>query len=261
MRRCGFHGLVSASVRRLPRRPPRRCVMSSPVSGTVSTAARGGVGAQGGSQHQDRVAGRAGGRRRGLGLPDHPDRRLARAARKHGPNSFGEQLFQVFRHGDAMSAVFRETYSGTVGTDASHTGCAHRQRCLSHLHFRGWAAITLADLFTPGVDHGAEIPLLARPSSSGAGSGTAATSTGQLPVPSPQRWTPDKVYSGGYKAWALTPDELILYMPDYPVARDTPTDFTPGVGHAVVDGRRHRAGAYPAVGAEPDPAARIRRVA
>ena len=43
----------------------------------------------------------------------------------------------------------------------------------------------------------------------------------------PERWTPDRVYSGGYKAWALTPDELILYLPDYPVARDTPTDFTP----------------------------------
>ena len=44
----------------------------------------------------------------------------------------------------------------------------------------------------------------------------------------PERWTPDKVFSGGYKAWALTPDELILYLPDYPVARDTPVDFTPG---------------------------------
>ncbi|BCP08047.1 hypothetical protein MINTM020_01450 [Mycobacterium paraintracellulare] len=30
------------------------------------------------------------------------------------------------------------------------------------------------------------------------------------------------------QAWALTPDELILYMPDYPVGHDEPIDFTPG---------------------------------
>ena len=39
---------------------------------------------------------------------------------------------------------------------------------------------------------------------------------------------PDKVYSGAYKAWALTPDELIIYMPDYPVAHDYPIDYSPG---------------------------------
>ena len=50
------------------------------------------------------------------------------------------------------------------------------------------------------------------------------------------RWTPDKVYSGAYKAWALTPDELILYMPDYPVAHDEPLNFTPGVMQWFMDG-------------------------
>ena len=50
------------------------------------------------------------------------------------------------------------------------------------------------------------------------------------------RWTPDKVYSGGYKAWALTPDELVLYMPDYPVAQDTPINFTPGLMQWSMDG-------------------------
>ena len=43
------------------------------------------------------------------------------------------------------------------------------------------------------------------------------------------RWTPDKVYSGAYKAWALTPDELIIYMPDYPVGHDEPINFSPGL--------------------------------
>ena len=44
------------------------------------------------------------------------------------------------------------------------------------------------------------------------------------------------MYSGGYKAWALTPDELILYMPDYPVAHDTPIDYTPGLMQWSMDG-------------------------
>lgn len=50
------------------------------------------------------------------------------------------------------------------------------------------------------------------------------------------RWTPDKVYSGAYKAWALTPDELILYMPDYPVGHDEPLNFTPGAMQWFMDG-------------------------
>jgi hypothetical protein len=50
------------------------------------------------------------------------------------------------------------------------------------------------------------------------------------------RWTPDKVYSGAYKAWALTPDELILYMPDYPVGHDEPINFSPGLPQWYMDG-------------------------
>jgi hypothetical protein len=40
----------------------------------------------------------------------------------------------------------------------------------------------------------------------------------------------------GSNAWALTPTELILYMPDYPVARDAPIDFTPGALLWSMDG-------------------------
>jgi Protein of unknown function (DUF3298) len=50
------------------------------------------------------------------------------------------------------------------------------------------------------------------------------------------RWTPDKVFSCAYKAWALTPDELILYMPDYPASHDEPIDFTPGALQWFMDG-------------------------
>ena len=35
---------------------------------------------------------------------------------------------------------------------------------------------------------------------------------------------------------AITPTELILYMPDYPVARDSPIDFTPGALLWSMDG-------------------------
>ena len=38
-------------------------------------------------------------------------------------------------------------------------------------------------------------------------------------------WSLDCDDDYGYEV-ELTPDELILYMPDYPVARDTPIDFT-----------------------------------
>ena len=44
------------------------------------------------------------------------------------------------------------------------------------------------------------------------------------------------MYSGGYKAWALAGDELILYMPDYPVGHDTPINYTPGDHAVVMDG-------------------------
>lgn len=44
------------------------------------------------------------------------------------------------------------------------------------------------------------------------------------------------MYSGAYKAWALTPDELIIYMPDYPVAHDYPIDYSPGQRVYSMDG-------------------------
>lgn len=34
----------------------------------------------------------------------------------------------------------------------------------------------------------------------------------------------------------MTPDELILYMPDYPVGHDQPINFTPGVMQWYMDG-------------------------
>ena len=118
--------------------------------------------------------------------------------------------------------------------------------------------LRLADLTKPGRSAGGDptagrsriIRDRAQPGSAATrpGDATRSVSTGGLPT----RSSP-----ADYKAWALTPDELILYMPDYPVAHDSPIQLRPA--HAVVDERRHRPGAHPTRGAQPDPAPGVRR--
>ena len=51
----------------------------------------------------------------------------------------------------------------------------------------------------------------------------------------PERWT-QTTSIRGYRAWALTPDELILYMPDYPVGHDVPVNYTTGLPQWSMDG-------------------------
>jgi hypothetical protein len=144
-------------------------------------------------------------------------------------DSFGEENFQIFRRGDTMSAVFRETYHAD-GPDFNN---AYRTFTFD---MAGGRQLQLSDLTKPGVDPLSAIPPLAQP--------FVQQSLDQAPPPHQSgtypfladRWTPDKVFSGGYQAWALTPDELVLYMPDYPVAHDTPLDFTPGLMQWAMDG-------------------------
>ncbi|WP_264050804.1 RsiV family protein [Mycolicibacterium wolinskyi] len=159
------------------------------------------------------------------------------AAKKMVQDSFGEQHFQVFHRGDAMSVVFHEIYSGTFGTDAlAHPNAPILSDAYRTFTFAGGRQLQLADLFKPDVDHRAEIPRLGAPFIVAAlDAAPPPHQPGTYPF-TPDRWTPDKVYSGGYKAWALTPDELILYMPDYPVGRDSPIDFTPGLMQWSMDG-------------------------
>ncbi|MGV0713783.1 mannan-binding family protein [Mycolicibacterium sp. XJ662] len=159
------------------------------------------------------------------------------AAQKTVQNSFGEQHFQIFHHGDAMSVVFHEMYSGTVGTDAlAHPNAPIISDAYRTFTFAGGRQIQLADLFKPGVDHFAEIPRLGAPFIVAAlDAAPPPHQPGTYPF-TPDRWTPDKVYSGAYKAWALTPDELVIYMPDYPVARDRPINFSPGLMQWAMDG-------------------------
>lgn len=159
------------------------------------------------------------------------------AATKMVQNSFGEQHFQILHRGEAMTAVFHEMYSGTVGTDAvAHPNAPIVSDAYRTFTFVGGRQVQLADLFKPGVDHLAEIPRLGAPFIVAAlDAAPPPHQSGTYPF-TPDRWTPDKVYSGGYKAWAISGDELILYMPDYPVGRDTPTNFTPGLMQWSMDG-------------------------
>ncbi|AFS14259.1 mannan-binding protein [Mycobacterium intracellulare] len=142
-------------------------------------------------------------------------------------DSYGEENFEIFRHANLLSAVFHEDYHA----DGPQSNNAYRTFTFDMSSGR---RVQLADLTTS--DPLTAIPPLAQP--------FVQTALDQAPPPhdpgtypfTVDRWTPDKVYSGAYKAWAVTPDELILYMPDYPVGHDSPINFTPGVMQWYMDG-------------------------
>jgi hypothetical protein len=142
-------------------------------------------------------------------------------------DSYGEENCDIFRHGSLLSAVFHEDYHA----DGPQFNNAYRTFTFDMASGR---RLMLSDLTTS--DPLTAIPPLAQP--------FIQTALNQAPPPHDpgtypflvDRWTPDKVYSGAYKAWALTPDELILYMPDYPVGHDEPLNFTPGVMQWYMDG-------------------------
>ncbi|MDY6995712.1 MAG: mannan-binding family protein [Actinomycetota bacterium] len=152
-----------------------------------------------------------------------------RAGQSMVADSFGEGNYQIFRHGDALSLVYHETYHAD-GPDFNN---AYRTFTFD---MPSGTRLQLADVTKPGVDPLVAIPPLAHPYIVEAlDAAPPPHQPGSYPFIA-DRWTPDKVYSGGYKAWALTPDELVIYMPDYPVGRDSPTDFTPGVMQWSMDG-------------------------
>jgi hypothetical protein len=144
-------------------------------------------------------------------------------------DSFGEANVSILRSDDTVTAVFRETYHA----DGPAFNNAYRTFTFDTANGR---RVQLADLTKPGIDPLVAIPPLAQPFVVEAlDRAPPAHQPGSYPFVA-QRWTPDKVYSGAYKAWALTADELILYMPDYPVAHDVPLDYTPGVMQWSMDG-------------------------
>jgi len=151
-------------------------------------------------------------------------------------DSFGEEHFEVFNHGGASTVVFHEIYSATWGTDAgAHPNAPVLNSGYRTFTFDGGRQLQLADILRPGTDIG-QISALGADSIMDA---LNAAPPQHAPNTYPfmlDRWTPDKVYSGGYKSWALTPNELILYMPDYPVAYDRPNNYTIGLPRWWMDG-------------------------
>ncbi|OBB17718.1 mannan-binding protein [Mycobacteriaceae bacterium 1482268.1] len=143
-------------------------------------------------------------------------------------DSFGEENFAVYTHGDLLSVVFHEDYHA----DGPEPNNAYRTFTFDMA--RG-TKLALADVLKPGTDLAA-IAFLGQPFIEQALDRAAPPhQPGTYPFIA-DRWTPDKVYSGAYKAWALTPDELVLYMPDYPVGHDVPINYTPGVMQWQMDG-------------------------
>lgn len=133
-------------------------------------------------------------------------------------DSWGEENYQVFQHGPALSVAFHEDYHA----DGPWINNAYRTFTFD---MTGGKRLELTDITKPGVDPRTAIPPLAEPFIQEALDRAAwQHSPGSYPF-TLDRWTPDKVYSGGYKAWVITPDELILYMPDYPVGHDSPIQY------------------------------------
>jgi mannan-binding protein/uncharacterized protein DUF3298 len=151
-----------------------------------------------------------------------------RSANAHmAADSFGEENYQIFQHGNLLSAVFHEDYHA----DGPKPNNAYRTFTFDMASGR---RLQLSDVTKS--DPLVAIPPLAQPFIETALNQAPPThDPGSYPFVV-DRWTPDKVYSGAYKAWALTPDELILYMPDYPVGHDEPINFTPGVMQWYMDG-------------------------
>jgi hypothetical protein len=138
-------------------------------------------------------------------------------------NSRGDANFEVFHHGNIHTVVFHETYDNesTGRFEGAAIQSGYRTFAFDSASGR---QVQLADIIDPGQVARLGAPFIQAALDEPRG---WPHEPGQYPF-TLDRWTPDKVYSGGYKAWALTPDELILYMPDYPVARDSGIDFTPG---------------------------------
>ncbi|BBY55678.1 DUF3298 domain-containing protein [Mycobacterium koreense] len=133
-------------------------------------------------------------------------------------DSFGNENYEIFQHGNALSAVFHEDYHA----DGPWINNAYKTFTFDMAQGR---QLQLPDVFKDGVDPYAEIPVLGNQYIVEAlDRAFWEHSPGSYPF-TPDRWTPDKAFSGGYRSWALTPTELILYMPDYPVGHDSPVQY------------------------------------
>ncbi|MEZ0050281.1 hypothetical protein ABIA30_001271 [Mycobacterium sp. MAA66] len=128
------------------------------------------------------------------------------------------------------SVVYHELFQtqGTLPNDAYRTFTFDLAR---------GKRLDLVDLFAPGVDPLTAIPPLARPYLIQA---LDQASPPHQPNTYPfilDKWEPHldgSGFSGNYRAFALTPDELILYMPDAPMSHENPPQ--PGEFRWSMDG-------------------------
>lgn len=97
--------------------------------------------------------------------------------------------------------------------------------------------LSLADLFKPGVDPMTVIPPAAAPILPAALDAAAPPhAPGSYPF-TVEHWQPGPDgpgYSGSYHAFALSPDHLIVYMPDVPMQRENSTPHTSRPGDPLV---------------------------
>jgi hypothetical protein len=133
-------------------------------------------------------------------------------------DSWGEENYQTFTHGSALSVAFHEDYHA----DGPSFNNAYRTYTFD---VASGKRLELADITKAGVNPLVAIPPLAEPFIQDALDRAAwQHDPGTYPF-TVDRWTPDKVFSGGYHAWVITPEELILYLPDYPVGHDSPIQY------------------------------------
>lgn len=125
---------------------------------------------------------------------------------------------QIFTHGSVASVVLHE-FQQTVGSPPNDAYSTFT------FDLAGSRRLQLADLFKPGVDPLTALPPLARPYLAEALDRAAPPHD-----PGTYPFTTDKFepqpdgsgYSGNYRAFAITPDEFILYLPDLPMTHETP---------------------------------------
>lgn len=127
--------------------------------------------------------------------------------------------FDLLAHSNAVqTVVFHERFQtvGALSNDSFHTFTFDLQQ---------GRPLRLVDLFSAGVDPLTAIPPLAEPFLNDALAQAQPPHQPDVYPFTTDRWRPQpdgSGFSGNYRAFALTPDELILYMPDSPMLRENP---------------------------------------
>ncbi|MEB3052290.1 RsiV family protein [Mycolicibacter sp. MYC123] len=125
---------------------------------------------------------------------------------------------QTYSHNAIRSVVFHENQQ-TVGNTANN---AFQSFVFDR---RTGRQLALADLFKPGVDPLTALPELARPFlADSLDRAQPPHQAGSYPF-TPDRFEPRPTgsgFSGDFRAFALTPGELVIFMPDRPMTRENP---------------------------------------